>query len=174
MSGVQTDSMDDVLRSALTSFAREALAGDWRGRREREAVSLFAFGHLLHEVLAGTALYDPAQITIEFPVPQITGRDGAAVSAKSQVCKDLVIWSHPAMTCWDEEGRPTVPPAAILEWKFDLPTVCEPDVEWLQAFTKLYPETVGYAITANRPGGGLLLDCVRVAEGVAEREWLRV
>ncbi len=50
MSGVQTDSMDDVLRSALTSFAEEALASDWRGRREREAVSLFKFGHLLREV----------------------------------------------------------------------------------------------------------------------------
>lgn len=78
---MQTDSMDDIIRSALTSFAREALAGDWRGRREYE-----------------------------------------------------------------------------------------PYVEWLQAFTKAYPEVVGYAITANRPGGGFLLDCVRVAEGVAGRE----
>ncbi len=171
---MQAVSMDDIIRRSLTSFAAEALASDWRGRREREAVSLFAFGHLLREVRAEGALYDPAQITIEFPVPQVTGRDGVPASTKSQVCKDLVIWSHPGMTCWDEAGKPTVPPAAILEWKFGLPTVYEPDVEWLQAFTKLYPETVGYAITANRPGGGLLLECVRVAEGVAEREWLRV
>lgn len=166
--------MDVVVRRSLISFAHETLASDWRGRREREAVSLFAFRHLLREVRADGVLHDPAQITIEFPVPQVTGRSDASAPAKSQVCKDLVIWSHPEMTCWDEAGKPTVPPAAILEWKFGVPTVYEPDIEWLQAFTKTYPETVGYAITANRPCGVFLLDCARVAEGVAEREWLRL
>lgn len=171
---MQTGSMDDIIWRSLISFAEEALAGDWRGRREREAVSMYAFGCLLREVRAGGIVYDPAQITIEFPVPQVTGRDGASVSAKNQVCKDLVIWPRPGMTCWDDEGKPTVPPAAILEWKFGAPTVYEPDVEWLQAFTKMYPETVGYAITANRPGSAFLLECVRVTGGVAERQWLRL
>lgn len=174
MSGVQTGSMDDVVRSALISFANESLAGDWRGRREREAVSLFAFRHLLREVHPKGPLFDSAQITIEFPVPQVKGCDGAPALTKRQVCKDLVIWPQPGMTCWDDAGRPTIPPAALLEWKFGVPTVHEPDVEWLQRFTKAYPETVGYAISANRPGGGFLLGCVRVADGVVEREWLRV
>lgn len=166
--------MDDIIRRSLTSFAEEALAGDWRGRREREAVSLFAFGFLLREANAGGTLHDPAQITIEFPVPQVTERDGAWASTKSQVCKDLVIWPRPAMTCWDDEGKPSVPPAAILEWKFGVPTVHEPDVEWLQTFTARYPETTGYAIAANRPGSAFLIDCVTVANGVVEREWQRV
>jgi len=170
---VHAGDLDSIIQRALTSFARESLAGDWRGRREREAVSLFAFGYLLRDVRAEGILYDPAQITIEFPVPQVTGRDAGAASPKSQVCKDLVIWSRPGMTCWDDAGKPTVPPAAILEWKFGVPTMHEPDVEWLEAFTARFPETTGYAVVANRPGGAFLLECVRVTRGVAEREWLQ-
>lgn len=159
----------------MVSFAQNTLAGSWRGRREREAVSQFAFGHLLQEVAADRFLSHPAQIAIEFPVPQVDAGDAQQDRVcKAQVCKDLVIWPEPGMTCWDAEGLPTVPPAAILEWKFGAAAVHEPDIEWLRMFTLRFPSTTGYAITANRPGAPFLLDCVRIERGAVVREWLRL
>jgi len=61
--------IDDIVRRALVSFATQDLNGSWTGRREREAVSLFVFGHLLREVDPTGFLCDPAQIGIEYPVP---------------------------------------------------------------------------------------------------------
>lgn len=168
--------LDNILHRTLLSFAAEALDGSWTGRREREAVSLFVFGHLLREVNPMGFLRDPAQIGIEFPVPQldvvkvtaISGRTGS----KLQVCKDVVIWSKPRMTCWDSKGCPTVAPSAILEWKFNAPAVYGPDVAWLQSFSATHSGFVGYAITANPPGGRFKLSCTRVEEGEIEPEWL--
>lgn len=157
---------DHPVRSSLTEFANESLAGDWRGRREREAVSLYAFRHLLRRVRQGSALHDAAQITIEFPVPQVTP------GGKKQVCKDIVLWPSPAMTCWDASGHPSVAPAAILEWKFGRTSVHEQDIRWLQAFTSTYTACTGYAILANRPGKQFLLRCDRVESGQVEQSWL--
>lgn len=159
---------DRPVKTSLMEFAYQSLAGNWTGRREREAVSLFAFRHLLRQVRAGSSLHDAAQITIEFPVPQVT------VGGKAQVCKDLVLWPSPAMTCWDAEGSPSVAPAAVLEWKFGQSCVHEPDVRWLQRFTSVYSDCIGYAISANRPGREFLLRCDRVELGQVERAWLEV
>ncbi len=168
--------LDDIIRRALSSFANESLDSDWRGRREREAVSLFVFGHLLPETRPDSVLHDPAQISIEFPVPQVEVQQALSgrVGSKSQVCKDIVIWPAAAMTCWDDADRATVAPAAILEWKFGVRSVFQPDVDWLQAFSTVYPSCIGYAVAANRPGGPFLVDCARVAKGKAQPDWLRL
>ena len=167
---------DDIIRASLVSFAKEALAGDWTGCREREAVSLYAFGFLLKQVRLGGVLHNPAQIGIEFPVPQVSGiaktNDGGRHREKPQVCKDLVIWPRPAMTCWDEAGNPSVSPLAVLEWKFGTEMTSRHDLEWLKAFSKNRPEFTGFAISANRPGASFLLRAVRVSKGEADFAWL--
>lgn len=168
--------LDRIIRDSLVSFAKEALAGDWTGRREREAVSLYAFGFLLKQVRPGGVLHDPTQIGIEIPVPQVSGiaetNGGDRHLEKPQVCKDLVIWPRPAMTCWDEAGNPTVSPLAVLEWKFGTETTSRHDLEWLKAFSKSRPEFTGFAISANRPGASFLLRAVRVSKGEADFAWL--
>jgi hypothetical protein len=69
---------------------------------------------------------------------------------------------EPAMTCWDVNGFPNIAPAAILEWKFGASKAHESDIEWLRQFTVKFPQTIGYAVTANRPGSNFLIDCIRV------------
>jgi len=170
--------LDDLIRGSLTTFAHEVLAGVWQGRREREAVSLYAFGYLIRYVRAGSSLHHPAQIGIEFPVPQLpasitTSLSGRADS-KNQVCKDLVIWPQPGMACWDEHGEATVAPSVILEWKFGIAKIEMRDVKWLTAYSERYPGFIGYAVTANRPGADFLLRCARVADGKQDLDWLFV
>ena len=170
--------MDEVVRRALSSFAAEALDGSWSGRREREAVSLFVLGYLLREVDAAGFLRDPAQIGIEFPVPQIADAASRAISGRSgrkrQVCKDIVIWPEPRMTCWDVEGCATVAPAAILEWKFGVPAVDPDDVAWLKTFSAGRPAFLGYAIAANQSGRQFTLSCTRVKSGRTKQRWLHL
>lgn len=101
--------IDEIVKLSLTTLA-EDIASGWTGRREREVVSLFCFGHLLRHCRPGSFLSDPTQIGIEVAVLQIpsqTALTGKAGS-KEQVCKDIVIWPKARMTCWDDAGRPTV------------------------------------------------------------------
>jgi hypothetical protein len=165
---------DEPVRSALRTFADEVLDGSWNGRREREAVSAFAFGPLLQQMDRGEFLEEPTQIGIEFPIPQVTlpGEDGDG--KKDQVCKDLVIWEEPLRTCWDGQGDPTNAPAAILEWKFSSNRVSERDVKWLEAFTSEYPGCTGYAVTGNSPGSAFRLSCTRVSAGRGQPSWVHV
>lgn len=160
--------LENAIRQALMEFASTSLVSNWQGRREREAISLFAFRHLLAQIRPGSALYDPAQIAIEYPVPQVTEH------GKAQVCKDLVIWARPAMTCWDSDGMPRVAPIAIFEWKFSVRRMSTYDIKWLQAFSRLYPGCVGYAVAANRPGAQFLLRCDRVEHGEVQPQWLNL
>lgn len=67
---------DDIVRHSLSTLAAEALNGSWNGRRERELISLYAFGYLLQEVRSDGPLFDPTQIGIEFPVPQLAPKMG--------------------------------------------------------------------------------------------------
>lgn len=166
--------VDEPVRSALVTFADDVLGGTWNGRREREAVSMFAFGPLLKQVAPDGFLEDPMQIGIEFPIPQVTlpGEDGDG--KKAQVCKDVVIWDQPLTTCWDSGGDPTNPPSAVIEWKFSSNQISERDVAWLEAFTSEYPESVGYAVTGNPRGSEFSLSCTRVAAGRAEPRWIHV
>lgn len=166
--------IDEPVRSALDTFVEEELAGSWNGRREREAVSLFAFGALVNQVNTEGALRDPRQIGLEVPVPQVTmdGENGA--DKKDQVCKDVVIWPDPGMTCWDENHNPTVAPVAIIEWKFDRASIYDANVDWLEAFTETYPNCTGYAVTANQPPSRFTISCTRVTARQTQPKWLHV
>lgn len=162
--------MEFVLGHSLEQFAESSLRGAWNGRREREAISRYVFGYLIHEVTEDGWLRDPAQITIEFPVPQVRSTE----KAKQQVCKDLVIWPLPGMTCWDKHQNPTVSPSAILEWKFNSNDVHQDDVQWLQEFVSKYPECTGFAVTANRPGRNFLLDVTLITATHTEPRWIHI
>ena len=129
--------IDSLMRLSFSSLIEDVSAADWTGRREREVVSLFCFGHLLRHCRPGTFLHDPAQVAIEVAVPQVAGqarRTGKATS-KGQVCKDIVLWPRPRMTCWDAAGAPTVRPAGVIEWKHDEVDVSAYDVAWLAEFS---------------------------------------
>jgi hypothetical protein len=133
-------------------------------------------GHLVDEVRPASFLSHRTQIAIEFPVPQIGYGIGSFITGikfKRQVCKDVVIWPEAGMTCWDATGKPTVPPAAIIEWKFGVHEVYRSDVEWLVQFSSIHRGFIGYAVAANRPGAAdFLLACERVADGAVDSNWL--
>ena len=168
------ESPDGEVYSALEGFASSELDGSWSGQREREAVSLFAFGTLLDEVSSRGLLQDSRQIGIEMAIPQVTLPGEDSSRKKSQVCKDVVLWPKPKMTCWDEDGAPTRLPAAVIEWKYGDSEIFEGDVNWLKAFTDQYSTCVGYAVTANQSVSPFTLSCTRVADGNTEPEWLQV
>lgn len=149
------DQIDRLIGSTLRSFATDVLTGEaeWRGR-EREAISLYAFGYLAHHCEPGTVLYDATQIGIEVAVPQLEGR------GKPQVCKDLVVWSSPRQTVWDKRKQPTNRPLAILEWKRRSALGATRDVAWLTEFSKGSRPFVGYSIVFEL-GGPLTLSRIR-------------
>src|SRR5215475_1953406 len=105
--------LDKLVRSALTNLVKDVSTNVWSGQREREVVSLFCFGHLLKECRSGGFLQDFTQVGIEVPVPQIAEQAAftGKASSKEQVCKDIVIWSKPRMTCWDSSGNATIRPS---------------------------------------------------------------
>lgn len=124
------DQIDTIVAQSLQSLAHELSVGAWKGRREREVVSLFCFGHLLRHCRSASLLYDPAQLAIEVAVPQILGQRGLTgkVRSKAQVCKDIVIWPQPRMTCWDNDGKATVYPLSVIEWKHNEKAVSTGDL----------------------------------------------
>ena len=167
-------SIDKSIQSALSNFADEELDGSWSGQREREAVSLFAFGALIEQVDTSGVISSSRQIGLEVPVPQVTLDDEGGSNKKNQVCKDLVIWPKARMTCWDDNQNPTVPPMAIVEWKFDRASIYDADVSWLKAFTKEYSNCIGYAVTANQPCSRFTLSCTRVSANQTRSKWLHI
>jgi hypothetical protein len=169
--------IDGLIRSSLSSLVDDISSSGWTGRREREVVSLFCFGHLLQQCKPDTFLHDVTQISIEVAVPQVigqVGRTGKATS-KVQVCKDVVIWPTPRMTCWDAGGNPTVRPTSIIEWKHNEGVVYAYDVDWLREFSAGAEDFVGYAVSTNhgRPHN-FRLSCTRIYRGEAQSEWLLI
>ncbi|MCE9582887.1 MAG: hypothetical protein K8T20_10365 [Planctomycetes bacterium] len=134
--------LDAVIVSSLRSFLAEIAASGWQGR-EREAVSLYAFGALLDH--AGDLIANRRQIGIEVAVPQIVA------GGKGRVNKDLVVWpgAH-------ENAFSGASPLAVMEWKVDAevkatrvsgPEFLETE-RWLEEFTALpqNARTAGYAV----------------------------
>ncbi|MDZ7337874.1 MAG: hypothetical protein ONB30_04985 [candidate division KSB1 bacterium] len=154
--------IDNVVRNSLTDFTNRVFTSAWWGK-EREAVSLFAFGHLIKHCRPGSVLYDPAQIGIEVRVPKAD-----SVGKKAEICKDLVIWPKPGLTCWNENEWPV----AILEWKANQPQVSADDVAWLLAFSAKCPTFVGYAICLDLKQRNFRLSCTRVQQQKVQNEWL--
>lgn len=165
------DRLDDLARRSLTALVRDVRINDWSGRREREAISLYAMRHLVAEVRDDSVLSDRSQIGIEVPVPQLSGEAASRLGLKNpkkQVCRDLVIWPMPAMTCWDQMGQPTVPPLAIFQWK----TARDPDpldLRWLSEYSRLFEQVVGYAIALSGRGSHFKLRCTKVSRGFEAR-----
>ena len=156
--------IDDLVRNSLTDFTNGVFADEWWGK-EREAVSLFAFGYLIKHCRPGSILYDPAQIGIEVRVPKADG-----LGKKTEICKDLVIWLRPGLTCWSEKGWPL----AILEWKANQPKVFANDVAWLSAFSAKRPTFTGYAVCLDLKQRHFRLSCTRIQQQHVQHEWLVV
>ena len=154
--------IDDLIRGSLTDFTNGVFSSKWWGK-EREAVSLYVFGYLLKHCRKGTVLYDPAQIGIEVRVPK-----AESLGKKAQICKDLIIWSRPASTCWTENEWPV----AILEWKANCTQVSTNDVTWLSAFSVNRSNFTGYAVSLDLKQRNFRLSCTRVRRQRVQPEWL--
>ncbi len=159
--------LDDILKKSLAQFVNGIIEHGWYGK-EREAVSLYAFGTLINFCKPGTVFHAPAQIGIEVRVPKPSGP-----YRKAEVTKDLVIWPTPGMTCWDREGKPRNYPLAVIEWKVNDFKGQDHDIRWLTAFTGNC-STVGYAVALNLKASTQSLNCDRFAAGIREERWLVV
>ena len=159
--------LEVIIRESLTQFAQEVARTNWRGR-EREAVSLYAFGFLVPWRRPGGILHDPSQIGLDVAVGQLPGPN-----KKKQVCKDLVIWPEPAMVCWDKAGSPTHQPLAIIEWKVRTKKFSAYDEKWLCDYSSGAPQFTGYAISLNPQGASTVLMASRIVRGVLNSDWLR-
>jgi hypothetical protein len=158
--------LDFLIRESLLDFVKFVARTDWRGR-EREAVSLYAFGFLVPKCNPHTSLRDPTQIGVEGAVRQHPGP-----RRKKLACKDIVIWPIPAGTCWDKSGKPTQNPLAILEWKTRTDKVSARDEDWLKEFSEEVPSFTGYAISLNPSGDNTTMTVTQVRNGLTKRGWL--
>lgn len=173
-----TADLDRVVRESLEGLVSYVFGGLWTGRREREVVSLYAIGYLIPSCRPGSFLSDPTQIGIEVAVPQIErethSRMSGRAGAKAQVCKDVVIWPTPRLTCWDATGRPTVYPSAVMEWKFGESRISSWDTGWLQEYSSGVQEFVGYAACLDRQARSFRFSCSRFYRGNREDRWLEI
>ena len=158
--------LDLIIRESLESLVSDVFAGVWYGR-EREVVSLYAFGHLQTLCRESSILHHPAQIALDGAVPQLPGP-----GRKRLVCKDVVIWPVPRMTCWNEDRQPVNYPIAIVQWKVNRPQVSPGDVKWLCRFSAARERFVGYAVCLDLEQRRFRLSCTRVHNGAAWEDWL--
>jgi hypothetical protein len=158
--------LDHIIRLSLTDFIEDIGKQPWRGK-EREAISYYAFGHLLEYCRPHSILYDPRQIGIEVRVPK-----PARLGQKAAVCKDLVIWSEPGMTCWNAAGEANHYPLAVLEWKAN--EISAYDVNWLRALSADNAQFIGYAVCLDLRKQNYRLSCTRIQDETVQEEWLIV
>ncbi len=166
--------LDRGIRDSLTSFAQVALDPDWRGR-EREAISQYAFGHLLSCFDERMPFIHPGQIAIEACVPGLEGEN-----PKGRVNKDLVVWaSHRSAATWDESWKVARSPRCIIEWTFARNgsrwlRAWEYDINWLCAHTSKWRGCTGYAVALLRVPSEPRLLAARVANGHVNLGWLAI
>ncbi len=163
--------LDLIIRSAAEEFVAAVFSSRWRGR-EREAISLFAFGHLLRRCAAGSILSHPTQIAIEACVPGVP-----QLNPKGRVNKDLVIWPSPSMSLWDESWHEVHVPLAVLEWKVfreatKPPSLSRYDLDWLQKFSAGRAEFIGYAVWLDLAQRIHRFTAARVQNGRVDERWL--
>ncbi|MFN0012081.1 MAG: hypothetical protein ACKVS8_10600 [Phycisphaerales bacterium] len=164
-----------IVDRALRDLRAWLDSNTWIGR-ERELVSLFAFGHLVPLVSPRSVLRSAAQIAIEVGVKQTLLADPTQARRKEYVCKDLVIWPGAFMTCWNGAGEPEQVPLAILEWKrggYRTPlsprkpfSHADHDQKWLMAYTKRFPGCVGYSVALDRTTAGERLRVAKIVGGI--------
>ncbi|HEY4901053.1 MAG TPA: hypothetical protein VIH91_09580 [Terriglobales bacterium] len=168
--------LDHAVREALIEL-HQRVCSDWSGR-ERELVSLFAFGYLATFFSADNAILKAqAQIGIEVAVKQT----GHLESMKTQVCKDLVVWREPAMTAWDGQWQLNRTPLCVMQWKCITPltvarvnkkTVLAPDVDWLKKFTEQNNDCIGFSVLADLRPNPRCIACDRFESGTQAEDWL--
>jgi hypothetical protein len=158
--------LDSLLRGSLIDLADFVAKNNWRGR-EREVVSLFAFGFLVPRCQVGGPLQNPTQIGLDVAVPQLPGKN-----RKALVCKDLVLWEESAGTCWDKAGNATRTPIAILEWKAGTTNHSKHDELWLQAYSSNHRNFTGYAVSLNPKGMQTSLSVSLARNGVTNKSWI--
>ena len=163
---VWLNEIDEIVAGSLSDLIADIFSDGWIGR-ERELVSLFAFGYVAKRCRPGSFFHDPTQIGIEVAVPQIPGE-----RRKPQVCKDLVIWPEPRMTCWDQDHRPVHYPAVIIEWKANRTKIDVRDVDWLQEYSGSRDEFLGYAVCVDLRARRFKLACDRVHCGQVQTLWM--
>ncbi|MGH9883704.1 MAG: hypothetical protein ACRD6N_19950 [Pyrinomonadaceae bacterium] len=172
--------LDPVFHTALGTFW--AVVNDGELRREREVLNLFVFGHLLPLVSPNGPLHSGGQLAIEAAVPQ--HKAAANLRKEPDVCKDLVIWPRPWMTCWNSEGLPRRFPIAIAEWKVvswrDNGTTARKkiteyhrnDIPFLKRMSAEQGGFIGYAILLDLREHHQFLRCARVEGGEVVPSWL--
>lgn len=158
--------LEDIIRTTLQTFTSHVRAVTWFGL-EREMVSYYALGFLAKACEPGSALYDPGQIGVEVRVPGIPGH-----TKKPRVCKDLVIWEQPGMTCWNARHEPVVAPMVIMEWKDELKKDFAYDVEWLQHFSAGRPSFMGFTVAMRIERAAVRLRCTKVVRENVFWDWL--
>jgi hypothetical protein len=114
-------------------------------------------------------LHHPAQIVLDGAVPQNPGPN-----SKPQVCKDLLLWPEPGMTCWNTRREPVRHPLAILEWKANQSRVSRYDVDWLCTFSRERDDFLGYAVCLDLEQRRFRLSCTRVELEKPQPGWLVV
>jgi hypothetical protein len=80
--------LDRAIRESLQVFVADIAGSVWWGK-EREALSLFAFSHLIHRCSPETALFDPGQIGLEVRVVQNPAKTGLRKALGDQGLSDL-------------------------------------------------------------------------------------
>jgi hypothetical protein len=176
---MQRTELDDAIRESLWSFHSD-ISGGWCGR-EREAVSLFAFGHLSKHFGPGRALCSLAQIGIEVAVQQLKPSEQHP-RRRGTVCKDLVIWPEPGMTLWDAVGNLKHEPLAVVEWKLNYAfghrmheknrLDHRADVLWLKETAERVRDFAGYAVLIEGTLSPKRLTCARIQRGDVNSNWV--
>lgn len=169
------------IREAFHALHADLSAGTWYGR-EREVVSLFVLAHLLPRLVAPLGSLHASQLGIEVAVPQIPTPGHRRV--RPDVCKDVVIWPSPRMTCWRSPRENVQYPSVILEWKtrnntwprtslLNFERAHGRNVAWLQKFVRVAPESfVGYAVMLDLVPTTPALRVVEVTSERTNESWL--
>ncbi len=172
--------LDAIVGASLASFYLDICSSTWCGR-EREMISLYAFGHLVTHCTPGSVLSDPAQIGIEVAVRQLPA-DKDHRGRRGTVCKDLVIWPMRGMTLWQAD-RPHHEPLVIVEWKVNHSfnrashqknrREHQQDIAWLCETSSRIGEIdfLGYAVLVEDTCFPKTLTCTRIHRGTS-RAWL--
>jgi hypothetical protein len=161
-----------IIQQSLSEFITVIFSSGWAGR-EREAISLYAIGFLQKNFRENAPLYDSTQIGIEAAVP--SSREW---NPKGRVCKDLVLWPKPQMTCWNKDWQITNYPLVIMEWKVYQPgnktkkaALSSDDIGWLRKYSQIYP-TIGYAVSLDLLAREFRLSAANAFQGKVTNPWL--
>lgn len=159
----QRELAKSVINKALNTFALD-IPKNWRFGKEREAVTIFTMDYLVSLAVSEGLIEKNSQVAMESRVPQLME---LGKRQKSEVCKDLVIWSKPFENCWEDIGSAGNYPLAILEWKDDKNVIDENDLNWLSNYTSQTATKLGYAVSVNFHSRDFVLAYVTVQNGIS-------